>query len=285
MFSNYYISDSYKKCLVNDLKIYNQNNRVCNARIHFGKFTTALEMDNPRDEVYEEFKSLRNYKKYINNTKPAESLESLDPNKIKDFDNYANRICDNAIRMIDETEVQNIKSGKTLLRVNDKNQIIYTVSKVGDRFAFKNFSLNQGCPRPGYSLKLFLNSIWYVKQLPHVKDFESIQPYDSSVEDVMKIDPSFRCTEKDGILYSTHIFAEGECYVITIEYYKNYKGIYKVKDITRAIDGLNLLPYLLPIDRKLIDPSYNPEPEKDCAPEDNSETLPNIPAKHYCNIM
>ena len=285
MFSNYHISDSYKECLVKNLKIYNQNSRICNARMYFGALTTAIEMSNPRDEVYEEFKSLRNYKKYINNTKPAESLESLDPKTIRGFDNYANCVCDKAIKMIDKTEVQNIKSGKTLLRVNDKNQVIYTVSKVGDRFAFKNFSLIQGWPGPGYSLKLFLNSIWYDKQLPNVKDFKNIHPYVSSLEDVMKIDPNFRCIKKGETLYSTHVFAEGKGYVITIEYYKNYKGIYRVKDVTSGIEGLNLLPCLLPIDRKLIDPSYIPEPEEDCTPEDDSEILMTIPEKPYCSIM
>ena len=74
-------------------------------------------------------------------------------------------------------------------------------------------------------------------------------------------------------------------YSKVVEYYKNYKGIYRVKDVTSGIEGLNLLPCLLPIDRKLIDPSYIPEPEEDCTPEDDSEILMTIPEKPYCSIM
>lgn len=280
------VNDSYKECLVNNLEIYSKNQETYNARLYFGVLTTAIDMANPRDEVYEKFKSLRNYKKYINNTTPAESLESIDPSKIKGFDNYANCIFEDKIKVMDETEVQNIKSGKTLLRVNDKNQVIYTVSKVGDRFVFKNYNLIEGWPGPGYSLKLFLNSVWYVKQqLPSLEAFKEIQPFSSSIYDVMKADPNFRCCEKDGNLYSTHFFAEGNGAVITIKYYKNFQGIYKVENTTQAMDGLNVLPYLLPIDRKLIDPSYTAETEEQNEPETNPKTQAHAPANPYCNIM
>lgn len=270
--------------MVNNLEIYDINHETYNAGPYFGILTTAIEMANPRDEVYEQFKSLRNYKKYINNVTPAESLESLDPSKIKDFDNYTNRIFPIEINIIDKTEVENIKSGKTILRVNDKNQVIYTVSKVGDRFVFKNFSLIEGWPGPGYSLKLFLQSIWYVKQLPNIKDFKNIEPYVSRVDDVIKIDPNFRCCEKDGNLYSTHFFAEEKGAVITIKYYRNCQGIYKVEKITEAMEGFNLFPWLLPIDRKLIDPNYVPEPEES-EPPVNPGIQAHAPANPYCNIL
>lgn len=276
-YSNYNVSSSYKECLVNDIQIYSENNGVYNSCMEFGILKTAIEMSNPRDEVYEKFKSLRNYKKYINNETSARNLKTLDPSEVKGFDNYANRIYDKKISIIDETEKENIKSGKTLLRLNDKNQVIYTVSKVGDRFAFKNFSLIEGNLGPGYSVKLFLNSIWYVKQLPDIKNFDNILPLVSSIDDVINADPNFRCCEKNGILYSTHFFADEKGHTITIEYFKNSKGIYKVKNITRAAEGFNLLPCLLPIDKELLSSNSF------AGTENQSEKY--IPGNFFCNIM
>lgn len=103
---------------------------------------------------------MRNYRKYIDNQTAGENLESLNLNEIKHLDNYANFICSKKLEMIDKIETNNIKTGKTLLRVNDKNQVVYTVSKVGDRFVFKNFSLAEGYyPGLGYGFILILHGM------------------------------------------------------------------------------------------------------------------------------
>ena len=47
------VNDSYKECLVNNLEIYSKNQETYNARLYFGVLTTAIDMANPRDEVYE----------------------------------------------------------------------------------------------------------------------------------------------------------------------------------------------------------------------------------------
>lgn len=284
---NYSVNNSYENYLVSNIQVYDQEARNYHSRTEFGIVRSAIEVSNPRDEVYETFKSLRNYKKYIDNKTPAESLENLNPSDIKHFDNYANFICIKKLEMMDKTETNNIKTGKTLLRVNDKNQVVYTVSKVGDRFVFKNFTLAEGYYfGPGYSLRLYLNSAWYVKQLPDIKKFKNIRPFDSTIGDVIKIDPNFRCCRKNGTLYSTHFFADEMGHVITIKYYKNIQGIYKVENVTMATEGYNLLPYLLPIDRKLIDPSYTfePEEEKESDPQPDSKNIYGSPMD-YCSIM
>lgn len=43
----------------------------------------------------------------------------------------------------------------------------------------------------------------------------------------------------------------------SIEYEKDSNGIFRVKKIYWTAEGYNPLPYLLPIDRKLIDPNYD----------------------------
>lgn len=282
---NYSANNSYQDYLVSDIQIYDQEARNYHSRTEFGVVRSAVEVSNPRDEVYETFRSLRKYKKYIDNKTPAESLESLNPNEIKHFDNYANFICCKKLEMMDKIETNNIKTGRTLFRVNDKNQVVYTVSKVGDWFVFKNFSLAEGYYHgPGYGLRLYLNSVWYVKQLPDIEKFKNILPYDSTIDDVIKIDPNFRCYQKDGVLYSTHFFADKRGHAITIKYYKNIQGIYKVENITTATEGYNLLPYLLPIDRKLIDPNYTFEPEEERPPQNDPKNVYGRPID-YCSIM
>lgn len=261
------LNDGYKNNLVNDIEIYSSKDGIYHCQTYFGILQSVIEVSNPRDDVYEKFKSLKNYKKYIDNETPAENLAGLDPSEIKDFDNYSNLICDEKLRMMNRKEMEEIKSGRTLLRVNDENQVIYTVSKVGDRFIFRNFSLADDYPGSGYSLRLFLNSAWYVKQLPHIKDFKKVIPYCTTVDDIMKIDPSFRCCLKNGVLYSTHYFASKINNAITIKYYKNFQGIYKVESVTGCTEGYNLLPYLLPIDRKLIDPNYNSDDKEEPNPQ------------------
>lgn len=286
--SNYNINESYKEYLVEDLKIYEKNCMYYNHFESLGVLKNAIEMSNPRDEIYKVFKSLRNYKKNINNITSAKNLKSLDPSEIKDLDNYANRIYEKEITLIDPTEIQNIKSGKTLLRLNDESQIIYTVSKVGDRFVFKNFNLIEVHVGVGYSVKLFLRSVWYVKQqLPDIKKFKSINRGISSIDDVIKIDPNFRCCEKNGALYSTHFFGNEEGYVITIKYSKDFKGRYRVENIKLASEGFSLFPYLLPVDKKLIDPNYTPEPERasEYPPDYRLEDAYTPKNSSYCNIM
>lgn len=68
-------------------------------------------------------------------------------------------------------------------------------------------------------------------------------------------------------------FSDEKGHVITIKYYKNIQGIYKVENVTMATEGYNLLPYLLPIDRKLIDPNYNFEPEEESNPQTDSKKI------------
>ena len=71
--SNYNINESYKEYLVEDLKIYEKNCMYYNHFESLGVLKNAIEMSNPRDEIYKVFKSLRNYKKNINNITSAKN--------------------------------------------------------------------------------------------------------------------------------------------------------------------------------------------------------------------
>ena len=181
-----------------------------------------------------------------------------------------------------ETELQNIKSRKAFLRVNYENNVVYTVNKVKDWYIFKLFFPSRTEFWDGEKsetvLKANLMAVWCVKRLPDTEKFNTIIPGITTMSDVINIDPSFRYFEENGIRYSTHTFADKDGSRISIEYKKDSRGVYRVSNIAKVKEGWNLLPYLLPIDRKLIDPdcdeSSADSEEKTVVSESSSDNEP-----------
>lgn len=219
-----------------------------------GILKPIIEMLNP---IYPEFLSSSYFNSLINNNSSAALLENSKVSKNNLYDDYHYAFMGMPYTL-EETELENIRLSKTLLRVNDKNhQIIYTVSKSGDWYIFKNFSLVKGnFGHEKNCTKLLLRSVWCVKQLPDIAKFNTIMPGVTTMDNVISIDPSFRYFEENGVRYSTHTFADEKGTRISIEYKKDSMGIYRVLNVVRVQEGYNLLPYLLPIDRKLIGPDY-----------------------------
>ena len=255
-YSNENIKEDY---LREKFDIYNNDNCMRNYTLGpSGSIVPIIEMLDLANKAYKELLSSNDFKKLVSNTKPANTLidSEISKSKLYDDSKYGNM---GMPCKLEETELENIKSGKTLLRVNEKNhKMIYTVSKSGDWYIFKNFSPTKGSfGHERNVVKLLLRSIWCVKRLSDAKQFNTIVPGVTTMSDVINIDPSFRYFEEKGIRYSTHTFADKGGARISIEYKKDSRGVYRVSNIIKVKEGWNLLPYLLPIDRKLIDPNYD----------------------------
>lgn len=257
MCSSEHFSDVYKDYSRDKFYIYGNDRHFCGYNLlESGILKPIIEMLNP---IYPEFLSSNYYNSLIDNSSSTALLENSEVSKNNLYDDYHYAFMGMPYTL-EETELENIRLGKTLLRVNDKNhQIIYTVSKSGDWYVFKNFSLVKGnFGHEKNCTKLLLRSVWCVKQLPDIKKFDMVIPNVTKMDDVINIDPSFRYFEENGVLYSTHTFADEKSTRISIEYKKDSMGIYRVSNVVRVQEGYNLLPYLLPIDRQLIDPNYVP---------------------------
>ena len=65
--SHYNLNYNYKDHLVNNIEIYSRKDGIHHCQTYFGVLQSVIEVSNPRDDVYEKFKSLKDYKKYIDN--------------------------------------------------------------------------------------------------------------------------------------------------------------------------------------------------------------------------
>lgn len=257
-----HLKDVYKSCLRDEFLVYTKP----------GKYNCVPDFVIPYfgsrfDALFKKLMASENYKRIINNTFSANLLPSLEieQSKLCDHESYAFM---GTPYNLEETELENIEFGRTLLRINQKMNVVYTVSKADDWYIFKLFFPSESAYWDGHTeeTKLTLNlvSVWCVKQLPDIRKFDLVVPGLTTMNDVMDIDPSFRYFEKNEIRYSTHSFADKDGTRISIEYRKDARGIYRVSNIVRVKEGYNLLPYLLPIDRQLVDPNYVPPEDPGC---------------------
>lgn len=255
MFSNENFSDVYKDYSRDRFLVYKRSGEYnCSPK------SIITYSAHHNSEEFRELITSKKYKNIINNTTSANLLSDLEIEKNKLFDNYGYAFMGYPYDL-KETELKNIESGKAFLRVNHKDNVIYTVNKVKDWYIFKLFLPNRAEFWDGKKsetvLKADLMASWCVKRLPDIAKFDTIIPGVTKMSDVINIDPSFRYFEEKGIRYSTHTFADKDGHRISIEYKKDGRGVYRVSNIVKVKEGWNLLPYLLPIDRKLIDPNYD----------------------------
>ena len=252
-YSNNNINIDYKDCVRESFLVYKSE-----GDSNYFSEPSIICDKKYKSKRFKEILSSKNYKKIINNKTLASSLSNLELEKNNLCDNYESYAFMGYPYSLEETELKNIQSGKTLLRANKKNNVFYTVSKSGDWYIFKNFFAikgNFGAKRN--FTRLSLMSIWCVrKQVPDLKKFDNIILGLTTMNDIMSIDPSFRFFRGNEVCYSTHTFADENCSRISIEYKQDSRGIYRVSNVVKVREGYNLLPYLLPIDRKLIDPNY-----------------------------
>ncbi len=191
------------------------------------------------------------YKPFINNIADASHLldSPCNPQDLVD-ELYFNSYTPPEIE-----DLKDVKSGKALLRVNVSARVVYTVHKFRDWFIFKVFWASDS---PIEVAK------WCVKKLPNLSGFKDIKPGVTTFNEVVKMDASCRFVEEGDTLRSKHVFADEHGSIAHIEYKKNDAGKFLVDKVYWESNGRNLLPYLLPIDRQLIDPSYVPPEDPGC---------------------
>lgn len=252
-YSNSNVDIDYKDCLRESFLVYKREgnyNYFSEPDIIYGK--------KYKSKRFKEILSSKNYRNIIDNKTPANLLIDSKLEKNELCDNYESYVCLGYPYGLEETELENIRSGKTLLRANGKNNVFYTVSKSDEWYVFKNFFAVKGNfgAKKNFT-RLNLMSVWCVrKHLPDIEKFNSIILGLTTMSDIMSIDPSFRFFRGNEVCYSTHTFADENDSRITIEYKQDSSGIYRVSNVVKVREGYNLLPYLLPIDRQIIDPNY-----------------------------
>lgn len=200
------------------------------------------------------------YRGMINNTDSAAGLPDYHIAKGSLFNDgsYGFRgdtICFDDTDVADMSDVQHRRA---FLRVNTKTGVVYTIRKTSiatqdgrmDYYMFRLFRPSGG--------RLHLTSNWCASQIPDLALFDGIMPYVSTFRDVQRIDPSVILFDKgDGRgIVSHHAFCDKNGTMIYIDYERRANGELYVSGIQKYENGHNLLPYLLPIDRQLIDPNY-----------------------------
>lgn len=246
-----------------------------------------LVLVSPPGEI-ERLLQTQRYADAINNTDSAAGLNSVNIDSMKLVDSW-DQALESFSPSLEEQELTHMFNNEAFLRVNTKDKIVYTVKRSGDWYIFKSFIPGMWTTREhiGESqVRVVKNntllkecSQWCVKQLPSLDLFNNIRPYVTTMEEVIQMDPSFRYYEEDEIRYSTHTFADPKGTCISIRYKKDKDGVFRIVNFNKAWEGFNVLPYLLPVDRQLIDPGYTP-------PEETEESEEVKGAKGgCCNIM
>lgn len=165
-------------------------------------------------------------------------------------------------------DFSDIQSGKAFLRVNKEKKAVYTVKRSKDWYIFKAFTTHIYAGNKK-DIRFDLLSKWCIKSIPDILSFEVVRS-GVPLECITTIDPDLRFYEEGNNGYSTHVFADRNGSIAFIHYTKNEDGKFYVKSINWNREGRNILPYLLPIDRQLIDPNYIPPEEIENSEEENN---------------
>lgn len=114
--------------------------------------------------------------------------------------------------------------------------------------------MNDGNPKNIYAA---LQSHCCIEELPDV-DFlkNDVKIGITTINEVKEKIPDTKLNLIGNKAISMYACADTYGSVVILEYEKNEDEIFCVKDVFWTADGYNPLPYLLPIDRQLIDSDY-----------------------------
>lgn len=208
--------------------------------------------------------------KMIDNQNSAKNLEYTDVTKngFYSFENKEDylRFDHNSYVPFDfdlnQIDLPDIKNKKCLLRVNTEKNVVYTVRKTRAKngvpeYIFRTFLLVMYNGDPN-DIKAVLQSHCCIKELPNISFFKhEIKTGLTSLDEVKEKILDTEVKIDGDKAYSKYACADKYGSVASIEYEKDSNGIFRVKNINWTAEGYNPLPYLLPIDRKLIDPNYD----------------------------
>lgn len=202
--------------------------------------------------------ALPSFRALINNRSLALEL----PDTPLDTSKYYN-MCDpmTAFRSywpIGTEEIPDVVAGTSFLRVNKAQNIIYTVSKSGNEYIFTVFGMHYDDTVK--DMRTCLSGRWKVKKIPDIRFFKSIRPNITTADDVRANDTNFSLNETGGEYISHHVFADELGSIAWVHYKKHDDGRIYVDRVEWESSGWNVLPYLLPIDRQLVDPNYVQKP-------------------------
>lgn len=196
------------------------------------------------------------YRALINNKKLASSLPDVTIDRSKFYNMCDPTTAFRSLLPVGTEEIPDVVAGQSLLRVNEKRNVVYTVSKAGSEYVFTAFHINYD--EQLHDIRTCLLSRWKVNKIPDISFFKNIRPNVTTVDEVRANDTNFSLYEDEGIYVSHHVFSDELGSVAWVKYKKHEDGKIYVDKIEWESSGYNILPYLLPIDRQLIDPSYVP---------------------------
>lgn len=220
--------------------------------------------------LIKKFSSSHKYKNMINNCTSAATLSYSDIRKngfwsgdnVGDYlryDHTSYTCFDFTLEHIMETS--SIESGEALLRVNKEKNVIYTVRKTqgtcgNPEYVFRAFTLSI---RGGNSqnIQAILQSHCCIEQLPDILFLKNnIHLGITSLDDIKNNIPDTKVSFNEDKGFSTYACADKYGSIVRIRYAKDKYGVFRVENVDWTCSGYNVLPYLLPIDRQLIDPDY-----------------------------
>lgn len=232
--------------------------------LHFQGNQAEITAEHQSCKLYDEFLKSDIYSKFVNNVSYANTLKNSNIENVNGG-LPENELCRywewipylSAGYVAPEIEdMQDIKLGRAFLRVNKDKKVIYVVKKINDWYIFKPYVVAGTLS----DLRLRPLSQYWIKKIPNKMYFKALlagKPC-SDIITSYDINSGLYSDEFDsGKLHSKHAFADKYGTIADITYLKGDDGKLHVDKVDWIANGLNPLPYLLPIDRKLIGPNYN----------------------------
>lgn len=180
---------------------------------------------------------------------------------------------------ISRFDLPDIRDNEVLLRVNKNQNVIYTVRKTygkfGPEYIFRSYMIEMQGNNSIASLALF--SQCSIEKLPNMLFLrENIKTGVTTLDEVKERIPDTKFNLRGDEGSSAYACADKYGTIVYVHYKKDTSGIFRVENVRWTCSGYNVLPYLLPIDRQLIDPNYtSPEEIEDFEEVSNS----------CCNVM
>lgn len=226
---------------------------------YFDKVSGMSYMRLSNERYIPKLLAIPRYRTLINNKRLASSLPDVAIDRSKFYNMCDPTTAFRSLLPVGTEEIPDVVAGRSLLRVNEKMNVVYTVSKAGSEYVFTAFNINYD--EQLNDIRTCLLSRWKVNKVPDISFFKNIRSNVTTVDEIRANDTNFSLYEGEGTYVSHHVFSDELGSVVWLTYKRHGDGKLYVDTIEWESSGYNILPYLLPIDRQLIDLNYV-SPEK-----------------------